>query len=148
MGILKACHTSKLQLASSFLDNHLRVARERIRRQNQAGSGSCGEESVNWSPEEEGCTRNPWGLAALLGSLPGLLFTEGRPQAGAGRLSRNPQSVSGAQPGLSTPHCADSEGSWGGALGAWKALSLETFQERKEHFPWWGVSLTELNAGL
>lgn len=135
MGILKACHTSKLQLASSFLDNHLRVARERIRRQNQAGSGSCGEESVNWSPEEEGCTRNPWGLAALLGSLPGLLFTEGRPQAGAGRLSRNPQSVLGAQPGLSTPRCADSEGSWGGPWEPGRPCLWRPFRKEKSIFP-------------
>jgi len=45
------------QLVSSFLDNHQRVARERKKGQEKAGSGNCGEESVNWSREEEHFTR-------------------------------------------------------------------------------------------
>jgi len=47
------------------LDSHQtdRLTRERIRCQEKAGSESCREEGIHWSPEEEGLTRNPQGFS-------------------------------------------------------------------------------------
>lgn len=93
-----------------------------------AGCGSWGQESVNSSQEEEGVTRNLLGISGPPGSLLGASVYRQWPQAGAGRLSRNPQSVSGAQPGLSTRPFADSEGP--GRPCLWRP-----FRKEKSLFP-------------